>query len=143
MTAQRIPVTDTISLDPSEIEESFVRASGPGGQNVNKVSSAVMLRFDSEHSPSLDGWTKARLQRIAGTKMTKDGILVIKAQESRDQSLNRAAALERLIAMIAEASVRPKPRRATKPTYASKLKRLDGKSRRSAVKAGRGRVTSE
>lgn len=143
MSAARIPVTDTISLDPSEIEESFVRASGPGGQNVNKVSSAVMLRFDAEHSPSLDGWTKARLQRLAGTKMTKDGVLIIKAQESRDQSLNRAAALERLIAMIAEASVRPKARRATKPTFASKQRRLESKARRSTVKAGRGRVTGD
>ena len=141
MAAARIPVTDTISLDSGEIEESFVRASGPGGQNVNKVSSAVMLRFDVAHSPSLDDWTKARLTRLAGTKMTKDGVLVIKAQESRDQSLNRATALERLVALIAEASVRPKPRRATKPTYASRQRRLEGKARRATVKAGRAKVT--
>ncbi|MCC6918523.1 MAG: aminoacyl-tRNA hydrolase [Alphaproteobacteria bacterium] len=143
MPAARIPVTDTISLDPAEIAESFVRASGPGGQNVNKVSSAVMLRFDVAGSPSLDDWTKARLIRLAGTKMTKDGVLVIKAQESRDQSLNRIAAQERLVAMIAEASVRPKVRRATKPTYGSKQRRLEGKARRSVVKAGRGRVTGD
>ncbi len=141
MSAARIPITDEISLDPAEIEETFVRASGPGGQNVNKVSSAVMLRFDVEHSPSLDGWTKTRLARAAGTKMTKDGVLVIKAQESRDQSLNRAAALQRLVEMIAAASIRPKPRRATKPTYSSKLKRLEGKTRRAGVKAGRGKVS--
>ena len=140
MTAARIPVTDAISLDPAEIAESFVRASGPGGQNVNKVSSAVMLRFDVERSPSLDGWTKARLMRAAGGKMTKDGILVIKVQDHRDQALNRATALERLVAMIAAASLRPKPRKATRPTYSSKLKRLEGKAKRAGVKAGRGKV---
>ena len=143
MPAARIPVTDTISLDPAEIEESFVRASGPGGQNVNKVSSAVQLRFDVERSPSLDGWTKTRLMRLAGTKMTKDGVLVMKVQDHRDQSLNRQEAVERLVAMIAAASVRPKPRRATKPTYSSQLKRLDGKTKRAGVKAGRGRVKGD
>ena len=143
MSAARIPVTDEISLDPTEIEESFVRASGPGGQNVNKVSSAVQIRFDVERSPSLDGWTKARLMRAAGTKMTKDGVLVIKAQSHRDQSLNRAEAQERLVAMIAAASIRPKPRRATKPTYSSKLKRLEGKSIRAGVKAGRSKVSGD
>ena len=138
-----IKITDKIAIGEDEIVETFVRASGPGGQNVNKVSSAVMLRFDVAQSPSLDDWTKARLSRLAGAKMTKEGVLVIKAQESRDQSLNRIAALERLIAMIAEASVRPKPRRATKPTFASKQRRLEGKARRSVVKAGRGRVTGD
>jgi ribosome-associated protein len=143
MPAARIPVTETISLDPSEIEETFVRASGPGGQNVNKVSSAVMLRFDVANSPSLDDWTKGRLARLAGSKMTKDGVLVMKVQDHRDQAVNRTEAQERLVALIAEASIRPKPRRATKPTYASKLRRLDGKARRSDVKAKRGRVTGD
>jgi ribosome-associated protein len=143
MTAARIPVTDAISLDPDEIAESFVRASGPGGQNVNKVSSAVMLRFDVANSPSLDGWTKGRLTRLAGSKMTKDGVLVIKVQDHRDQSLNRATAQDRLVAMIAEASLRPKTRRPTRPTRASKERRLVGKSIRAGVKAGRGRVKGE
>jgi ribosome-associated protein len=139
--ARRIIVNETISLDPSEIEESFVRASGPGGQNVNKVSSAVALRFDVESSPSLDGWTKTRLMRLAGTKITKDGVLVLKVQDSRDQSLNRATALQRLIELIARASERPKRRIATKPTFGSKQRRLESKTRRAGVKAQRGKVS--
>lgn len=141
MTAAPIPVTASISLDPSEIEENFVRASGPGGQNVNKVSSAVMLRFDIERSPSLDGWTKNRLIKLAGSKVTKDNVLVIKAQDHRDQSLNRAAALERLVALIAEASVRPKPRHATRPSRAAVARTRQAKEHRSGVKAKRGKVT--
>ena len=108
---------------------------------VQQTERAVMLRFDVANSPSLDEWTKERLLRLAGSKATKDGVLVIKVQDHRDQSVNRATAQERLVAMIAEASIRPKTRRATKPTYSSKLKRLDGKSRRADVKAGRGKVS--
>lgn len=129
-----IRVTDTISLDESELEESFVRSSGPGGQNVNKLSTAVQLRFDVRHSPSLPNDVAIRLMRIAGSRMTKDGVLVLIAQNQRTQERNRAEARERLIAMIKEAAVRPVPRRATKPSKAQKRERLEGKKRRSGVK---------
>jgi len=129
-----IRVTDSISIDESELSESFVRSSGPGGQNVNKLSTAVQLRFDVRHSPSLPNDVAVRLMRIAGKRMTKDGVLVIVAQQHRTQERNRADALERLIAMIQEAAVRPVPRRATKPPRASKQQRLDSKKRRSAIK---------
>jgi len=129
-----IRVTDTISLDESELEESFVRSSGPGGQNVNKLSTAVQLRFDVRRSLSLPNDVAIRLMRIAGSRMTKDGVLVLIAQNQRTQERNRADARERLIAMIKEAAVRPVPRRATKPSKAQKRERLEGKKRRSGVK---------
>ncbi len=129
-----IRVTDSISIDESEIEESFVRSSGPGGQNVNKLSTAVQLRFDIRRSPSLPNDVAIRLMRIGGKRVTKDGVLVLIAQQHRTQERNRADALERLVALIQEAAVRPVPRRATKPTKASKQKRLEGKKRRSDVK---------
>ena len=115
-----IRVTDTISLDDDELQESFVRASGPGGQNVNKVSTAVQLRFDVRRSRSLPNDVAIRLMRIAGSRLTKDGVLVLIAQNSRTQERNRAEARERLFDMIREAAVKPLPRRATKPTKASK-----------------------
>ena len=130
-----IRVTDTISIDDAEIEESFVRSSGPGGQNVNKLSTAVQLRFDVRRSPSLPNDVAIRLIRLAGRRMTKDGVLVLIAQNHRTQERNRAEAQQRLVALIQEAAVKPIPRRATKPTKASRQKRLEGKKRRSSVKA--------
>jgi ribosome-associated protein len=130
-------VTDTISIDDSELEESFVRSSGPGGQNVNKLSTAVQLRFDVRRSPSLPNDVALRLMRLAGKRMTKDGVLVLVAQNHRTQERNRAEARERLIALIQEAAVRPVPRRATKPTKASKRQRLESKKRRSGIKSMR------
>ena len=135
-----IRVTDTISIDEEEIEESFVRSSGPGGQNVNKLSTAVQLRFDVRRSPSLPNDVAIRLMRLAGKRLTKDGVLVLIAQNARTQERNRAEARERLIELIKEASVKPVPRRATKPTKASKTKRLEGKKLRSSVKDMRGKV---
>ena len=130
-----IRVTDSISIDESEIEESFVRSSGPGGQNVNKLSTAVQLRFDVRGSPSLTDAVKARLERLAGSRLTRDGVLVIAAQHFRTQERNRADARERLVALIRQAAIAPKPRRPTKPTKASRVRRLEGKKRRSGIKA--------
>jgi ribosome-associated protein len=132
-----IRITDTISIDEAELEESFVRSSGPGGQNVNKLSTAVQLRFDVRRSPSLPNDVAVRLMRLAGKRLTKDGVLVIIAQNHRTQERNRAEALERLVALVREAAVPPVPRRATKPTRASKQQRLEGKKRRSVIKRHR------
>jgi len=130
-----IPVTDTISLDESELEEAFVRSSGPGGQNVNKLSTAVQLRFDARRSRGLPNDVSIRLQKLAGSKLTNDGVIVIVAQQHRTQERNRAEARDRLFAMIREAAVKPTVRRATKPTKASKQRRLEGKKVRSNVKS--------
>jgi ribosome-associated protein len=129
-----IRVTDTINIDETELHESFVRSSGPGGQNVNKLSTAVQLRFDVRHSPSLPNDVAVRLMRIAGRRMTKDGVLVITAQQHRTQERNRADALERLVAMVQEAAVPPVQRRQTKPPRSSKLQRIESKKHRSVVK---------
>jgi ribosome-associated protein len=134
-----IPVTAHISLDEREIEESFVRSSGPGGQNVNKLSTAVQLRFDVRHSPSLTDEVRARLERLAGKRLTREGVLVITAQSHRTQERNRADALERLTELIRQAAVRPVPRRPTRPTKASRRRRVDDKKRRGSVKSLRGR----
>jgi ribosome-associated protein len=132
-----IQITPSIALDESELSESFVRSSGPGGQNVNKVSSAVQLRFDARHSPSLPNDVAVRLMRLAGSRLTKDGVIVIIAQSHRQQERNRADARERLFEMIREAAIPPKPRRATRVPKAEKKKRLEGKKRRSEIKRHR------
>ena len=134
-----IRVNAQISIDEREIEESFVRASGPGGQNVNKLATAVQLRFDVRGSPSLSAETRARLERLAGTRLTRDGVLVIIAQRHRTQARNRADARERLIDLIRRAATVPIKRRATRPTKASRERRIEGKTRRAGIKLRRSR----
>lgn len=137
-----IPVTLDISLDDAELHEDFLRASGAGGQNVNKVETAVQLRFDVRNSPSLPDAVRDRLERLAGRRLTKDGVLVIAAQRHRTRERNREDALERLLKLIREAAAPPPPpRRPTRPTRGSKERRLEDKTRRSAVKITRGRPT--
>jgi len=130
-----IRITDKVSLDETELEENFVRASGPGGQNVNKLSTAVQLRFDVRRSPSLPNDVAIRLMHLAGQRLTNDGVIVIIAQRHRTQERNRQDARDRLVELIREAATPPKPRRATKPTKASKQRRLESKKRRSGVKS--------
>ncbi len=132
-----IRINDHLSLDEGEITESFIRSSGPGGQNVNKLATAVQLRFDVRHSPSLPHEVRARLERLAGKRLTRDGVLVITAQRHRTQERNREDALDRLVELVRAAAVRPTPRRPTRPTLGSKVRRLEGKKRRSDIKAGR------
>lgn len=132
-----IPVTDAIGLDEAELDIRAVRSQGPGGQNVNKTSTAVELRFDARRSPSLDNGVSIRLQKLAGARLTSDGVIVLVAQEHRSQILNREAAIARLVEMIRAAATVPKKRKPTKPTKASKERRLESKGRRSGVKAAR------
>ena len=132
-------VTDTISIPESELQEQFVRASGPGGQNVNKLSTAVQLRFDVLNSPSLPEDVRQRLIRLAGSRLTQDGILIIHAQNFRTQERNREDALARLVALIQAAAIRPKTRRATRPSKGAKERRLEAKAQRSGVKSMRRR----
>ena len=135
-----IRVTRTISIDEGEIREEFIRASGPGGQNVNKVATAVQLRFDVERSPSLPDDIRERLIRLAGRRMTTDGVLIIEARRYRTQQRNRQDARDRLIELIRKAVKKPKPRRKTKPTLASKKRRMETKHRQSQTKRMRGVV---
>ena len=129
-----IEITGTISLDPREIEESFIRSPGPGGQNVNKVATAVQLRFDLRRSPSLPEAVRARAERLAGRRLTKDGVVVITAARFRSQERNREDALARLVALLRKAARPPVPRKATRPSAGAKRRRLNDKTRRGAIK---------
>jgi ribosome-associated protein len=135
-----IPITSAIAIAETEITESFVRASGPGGQNVNKLATAVQLRFDLVNSPSLPDDIKARLRDLAGSRVTEDGVLIIDSRRFRTQKRNREDAMERLVAIIRQAAQPPPIRYKTRPTLASKLRRLDSKRRGADIKRGRGRV---
>ncbi|WP_024507605.1 alternative ribosome rescue aminoacyl-tRNA hydrolase ArfB [Bradyrhizobium sp. ARR65] len=130
-------ISRDLSIDENDLEIGFVRASGPGGQNVNKLATAAQLRFDTNRIV-LPPDARTRLVRLAGQRMTKDGVIVIHAQRFRTQERNRADAIERLVSLLREAMVRPTPRRPTKPTLASKRRRLEGKKRRGDIKARRG-----
>jgi ribosome-associated protein len=141
--AAPIWITGRLAIDPDEIHESFVRAGGPGGQHVNTTSSAVQLRFDVRHSPSLPDDVRARLERLAGHRLTRDGVLVLQSQGQRSQKRNREEALDRLVALIRAAARPPVPRKKTKTPKASKRRRLDDKKRHGTIKSLRARPSHE
>ena len=132
-------VTPTISIDESELEESFIASAGPGGQNVNKVATAVQMRFDVLHSPSLPEPVRLRLIALSGSRLTKDGVLVLTGRQYRTQERNRADVRERLVDLVRDAAVIPKIRRPTRPTRASKERRIEGKKVRAGIKKNRGK----
>lgn len=135
-----IPVTRSISIDSDEIEESFTRSGGPGGQHVNTTDSAVLLRFDVANSPGLPDAVKRRLMTLAGSRLTKEGVLILRSEGARSQQMNRQEVRERLIALIRDATFVPKKRKPTRPTKGSQERRIEGKAKRSTVKSLRGKV---
>ncbi len=135
-----IRITDEIGIEENELSEVFVRASGPGGQNVNKVATAVQLRFDAAHSPSLPDDVRGRLLKLAGGRVTVDGVVLIEARRFRTQEANRKDAVDRLVALIRKAALAPRPRRPTKPSRAERQRRLDAKKRRGGLKKLRGSI---